>query len=457
MRLRYVVAALPLALGACGGDDEGGSPDAEPAIDAEVPDAAPPDAIPEGPVTVTVTSEGAPIMGIDIVFNNPDGTVNGVEQTGSTGQASRDLQIGGSASIVVETPGGMVGITFAAVEPGDNLEFEFEEAPPTDAGDFLATYPGVAATATSYEVSLGCTTVGGGTPVPVGGDITSDCLGSDNNIDAFAAAYDADGDLVGYDHLKDVAVVAGGTTNLVFDAWQTAGSPFTLTFTNTPAGVPGAGMETSWLVDGVAFSGLGGGGGPPTAGTMTVQSAYPAGNFVEQMRYTVFYQMGAAATDGFGVIAAGQPDAPATATHDLGALSLPGISAAAASATDGRVALAFTPASSLASADGGLVLLSWADVTPGTVTDQWFVLVPPDLPATWELPEMPEDVAGFIPAAGATFETPTVIFAEADYIDGYDDWRGGAGFFLFGRSIYDGMPASGGVFRATIGGELPGG
>ncbi len=456
MRLRYVVAALPLALGACGGDDEGGSPDAEPAIDAEVPDAAPPDAIPEGPVTVTVSSEGAPIMGIDIVFNNPDGTVNGVEQTGSTGQASRDLQIGGSATIVVDTGEGMVGITFAAVEPGDNLEFEFDPPPPTDAGDFSATLPGAFAGATSYEVSLGCTTVGNSAPDALGGDIPSDCLGSDSTIDAFASAYDADGDLVAYDHVKDVAVASGGTTNLVFDAWQTAGSPFTLTFTNTPTGVPGAGMETSWLVDGVGFEGFGGGGGPPTAGTLTVQSAYPAGGFAEQMRYTVFYQMGAEATDGFGVIAAAHADAPATATHDLGALSLPGISSASASASDGRVEVAFTPGSSLAAADGGLVLLGWADTTPGTVTDQWFVLVPPDLPATWELPEMPDDVSGFIPGAGATFETPTVIFAEGDYIDGYDEWRGGAGFFLFGRSIYDGMPA-GGVFRATIGGELPGG
>jgi hypothetical protein len=461
MRLRYVVAALPLALGACGGDDEGGSPDAEPDFDAEVHDAAPPDAIPEGPVTVTVTAQGAGVMGVDVVFNNPDGTVNGVEQTGSGGQAPRDLQIGGSATIVVSPDMGtsFVGITFAAVEPGDQLAFEFEPPPTTDVGDFSATLPtGVVAGAVEYEVSLGCaSTVTNNPALPVTGNITSDCLGSDNQIDAFVTALDNMGTPLAYDYVKDVAVAAVGNTNLVFDAWQTAGVPLQVTLNNVPAGVPGAGFEAHWRVDGIDFGGFGGGGGPPTGGTTTINSSYPSGSFVERLQYGIFYQYGSQPTDGLGIIIAGHADAPVAATHDLGALALPEISAAGASATAGRVSLTWTAEGALSSSDGGLVLMSWADATPGPTTDQWFVLIPPDAASPYELPEMPNDVSGFVPPAGATFATPTVIFGEGDYIDGYDDWRTGDGFIIFGDNAFEGIPATGGVFRATLGGALPGG
>ncbi len=456
MSLRYLLAALPLALGACG-DDSNDGPDADNRPDATVPDAAPPDAIPRGPVTVTVTSEGNPIPGVDVVFNNPDGSVAGVEQTTSTGQAARDLDIGSSATIVADAGGqGFVGITFAAVKPGDQLSFEFDPIPPTDVGTFTATLPGVFATATHYEVRLGCTTIGSNLPTGIGGTITSDCLGSDTNIDAFAVALDVNDNVVAYDHLKDVAVVSGGPTALTFDGWQTTASPLAITLTNVPGGVTGAGLEPHWRVDGVDFGGVAGGSGPPSGGTMVINTGYPSGNFVDAMQYGIFFGYGAAPSDGLGILIAGHPATPATATHDLGALALPAISTASATATGGRVALSWTASGALASADGALVLVSWADTTPGTITDQWFALLPPDAASPYTMPEMPSDVAAFVPGAGATFATPTVIFAEGSYVDGYDAWRGGAGFDIFSNGVYDAIPAAGGVFRATIGGQVPG-
>lgn len=452
MKLRLGWLGVPLALVACG--DDGGAADHDAAAhDAEVADAAPPDAIPEGPVTVTVMSQGNPIPGIDIVFSDPGGAVVSHEQTGVDGSATEVLLAGSAATIAVDV-GGRIAITFAAVEPGDDLVFSFEDAPSPEYGSVSVALPGAFAGAASYEVRLGCSTLTTTDPTqPLLGGLTTDCLGGDQAIDVLAVALDDMGAPLAYDHAKAVAGVPAGTTSVTLDAWQTTFDPLTITLTNAPASTAAAGLEGHFRVDGLDFLGFGG-GGAPVGGTVALASAYPQG-FAERLQYLVFIAFGTQQDPaGFAVLLGGRPDAPATVTHDLAAELLPLVDGASAADDAGRVALSWTADGPMTDADGALVLVSWSDAD---IQHQWFALLPPDAASPFALPAMPDALAGFRSTASSTFDEPTVIFGAADWIDGYDAWRAGAGFSILGERALDAIPPGGGLLRATIGGQLPGG
>jgi hypothetical protein len=447
---------LVLAVAACG-DDGGSSIDAAD-HDAEIADASI-DADLTGPATITVMSEGNPLGGIDVVFSNPDGSVLSEQTTDASGEATEDVLAGSAATIAVMIPGGggggdgYFGITWLGIEPGDDLVWAFDPPQPTVVGDLSVTLPGVHAGATDYEVMLGCTTIVTGTPVvPVTGQVTSDCLGSDGNIDVVAIALDVDGVPLAYSHDADVPAVSGGTTSVTLGAWQTTFDPLTVTLTNAPAAIAGAGFDTNFRIDGLDFIGASG-GGAFTAGTATLQSGYWQGGIIEQAQYSIFMQLGATPADGTGILLVGHSGTPATATHDLSTLLLPAIGSATAANAQGEVELGWTSSGTFGSADGQLWLATWQD---GTDVHQRFVLAPPAAANPFHLPAMPDSLMGFRPTNTAVFDIPTMIVLEGDFVADYAAFRP-IGFDLFGGGPSGILPAGGGVMRASLGGQAPGG
>jgi hypothetical protein len=451
---RSLAWVVVLTAAACG-DDGGSSPDAAD-HDAVPADAEVPDADPSGPVTITVTSEGNPIPGIDVLFSDPAGAEVSIQTTDAQGRATEVVLPGSAATIAVMIPGGAgngyAAISWLGVEPGDDLVWQFDPPQPTVYGDLSVTLPGAHGGATSYELHTGCGTFSVPDPgVPATGALMSDCLGSDTNIDVLAYALDSANQPIAYSHDTDVPAVSGGTTSVTLGAWQTTFDPLTVTLTGAPAAATGAGLETTLFADGIGFAGPGGGGGF-TAGTATLQSGYPTG-FAERLVYSTFIQLGPNPEDGVGALLVGHPDTPATDSRDLATLLLPAIGSATAANAQGRLEVGWTSSGAFDAADGILVMSQWID---GADNHLWFLLAPPGATNPFQLPVLPDDLAAFRPTASSVFDVPSLFLLEADFIDGYPEFRE-VGYSIIGDGIEEVMPATGGVLRASIGGQLPGG
>jgi len=124
------LALVVLAVAACGGHGSSGSPDATagadaagdaPVADAGSADAQPADAQTYGPVTVTFRS-GAEMGVVAVLFSDPDGTLASRAVPAGT-EATGELGIGGSVTIVRRSTRGSSHETIADVAPGDHLYF----------------------------------------------------------------------------------------------------------------------------------------------------------------------------------------------------------------------------------------------------------------------------------------------------------------------------------------------
>jgi hypothetical protein len=465
VRLCLVTSLFSIA--ACGGGDDGGvdPTDAAEPIDSAVE----PDSEVITTATLTVFADGTPIPNIDVVWSNPDGTVLAEDVTGADGSASHDVVSGSAVTLAVTigapglrfagrslTGGGpqRFAATWLAIEPGDELVWNFGSAPGSPLTDLDVTLPGAQTDADRYRVAVGCVATEFADPeAEIGGTIPDLCLGSDDLIDVVALAYDDDagGAVVGYTYDTDVAV--DDTTSVVLGAWQTALTAHTITLTDAPADIPGAGFEGHFRVDGLDYLGVSGGGGR-AGDTITMVGGHLGGGIVESSQRVIFMPRGTEkAPEGLSIIIAGDAGAPASSTHDLSQL-LPTIIDASIANAAGQLELGWTSAGSFAGADGALMLASWSDSADGSL-HQRFVMAPPGASNPVLLPELPEALAGFRPSATASFELPTLIFVEADFFDGYDVFRE-RGWSIFGENATLVIPDSGGELRATLGGQPPG-
>lgn len=454
--LTYVALALALAA-ACGEDesftdggiDSGGDPDA--AVDAS------PDAPTMGTATITVRGMGNPVMGVNIVWNDPTGAVQTHETTDAAGMASETIMTGSSVSIFVTVNGGIttqfITITYLAIEPNDNLVWDFDGPPPVTSTTASVTLPGLQVGATDYIVSAGCAeTTTTNVVQPVTLVVPTACLGTDTSIDIVARAVDNSGATLSYD--TATAAVTGATTNVTLDAWQTTYQPLVYTLTNAPADATQVGLENHFRIDGVHFDGPGGGANF-ASGSATLNSGYWNGNFVDALQYAIFIGRNVGnppVAAGVSAIIAGVTNTPAAVNLDL-AMLLPRINSAALTGPSGRLQVAWDAAGSFAAADGALMLASW---TEPSEDHQAFIMAPPDVSSPLNVPLIPDALMQYRPAGTPSFQIPTVIMLEGDYLPGYDLFRV-RGWAIFGDNATDGLPSTGGILRATIGGQLPGG
>lgn len=444
MRLAWFLTATVCAA-ACGDDELTFSVDAG-------PDAAPIDAELPGPVTVTVTGAGGPIADVDVVFNDASGAVLGATTTDPSGEATAMVPSGGAVTVAVVSGGAHASISWLGVEPGDELTWAVEPPTPTSVGPVRVTLPGAFAGATHYTTQLGCADLAETTDgaADVTGAIPAPCLGSDGMFDVVASALDAGNNVVAYAFDTDVVPTAAGTTAVVLPAWQTARDPLQVDLSGAPGASPFVGFEQHFRLDGLEFVGPGA-GAALTSGAASLDVGYLQLD-PDQLQFAMFLPLGQQPGDGFGALIGGVPNTPATLSYDLSML-LPPVGGVTAVNAGGRVELTYLSTGSFASiADGALVLSSWQE---GAANHIWYAIAPPGLPNTFQLPAMPDELADFRPTATSTFPTPSVIFVEADYVDDYADLRTGLGFAILGDSAVDTVPLTGGLLRASIGGQLP--
>lgn len=453
------VFALATSIIGCGDDDGGGNADATSSNDsAAAADAmasidAAPDAAVAGTATITVQAGAAnPIGGVDVVWFDSAGAVLDHEATNITGKASHEILPGSAVTLAIMAGPTRFTVTYLDIKPGDDLVWDFGGGGGGAVSDLEIDLPGTFAGATRYEINWGCGSANTNNPntTITGNAIQASCLGSDNNIDGVAVAYQGDTP-VAYDHVTGVAVSSGGTTTMTFDAWQTATDPLDVTLTNLPADVMGAGLDTNIRIDGLDFPGPSG-GGAVSNGSVTINTGYYQGFPSDPVQYTAFLGRGTVQNpEGISIVLAQRTGKPAAVTHDLSNL-LPTVTNVAAATASDQLELSWTASGSLASADGILLLTSWTDSATNYTS---YVMAPPGSSSPLLVPKLPEDLASFRPTGTAVFQTPTFIVTEADFVNGYDEYRPD-GWRIFGDAN-GWFPAGDGFIRAHLGGQLPGG
>jgi hypothetical protein len=250
---------------------------------------APPDAIPSGPVTLAVTSQGNPVAGVKVYFQNPDGSVVANTATDATGVASAVVEIGASVTAIAPQPPIATGVptendtlaTWAAVKPNDQLHWDLFGVPPNTL-TFNVIAPSDVPVMAVYTLFTSCgsfditpppSTVGTGVnnaPVPVS---IPDC--ANGKIDLIVLTSDpATGLLTHSFFVPDVAIANGVDLDLTANTY-TAVTTSTFSYTNVPASIGSISVHQE-LVTARGSLITRDVGAPVVAGTASASLAMPA-------------------------------------------------------------------------------------------------------------------------------------------------------------------------------------
>jgi hypothetical protein len=229
---------------ACG--DDGAVP-VDAGDDGQVTDDAPIDAPPTtGQVTVTINDDGAGVEGIDVYFQNPDGSLVAKVATSASGVASATVDTGAWVTVVdpysssgplptVGAPSHTVK-TWAGVEPGDRLVMERSNGEEVPAATVTVTVPAIN-NLDNAEVYSTC-----GEDLVIGESDTITLWGCGGTADMIVIAYDGEDQPLGYFYKAGVAITDGGTVNLSTETYA-AVPDATFTFSNFPAEFSGLNWE----------------------------------------------------------------------------------------------------------------------------------------------------------------------------------------------------------------------
>lgn len=270
MRTAWICVGGLVSVAACGADD-GALPDAR---DGVVDASAAADAVPVGPVRVTVYqpfAPGVPASDAAIVAAWPDGTV--VEaRTDAAGVV--DLEVPAGAAITASVDGPVrVLQSLLAVAPGDDLVLGSPYTPLSTASTQLDVSWTTADPLRRTQAYAGC-----GQADVVAGTTTATlvmparCLGGQTVLVTQVDEALPDAPLVAYAALPDVTLT-DGASYVVPDAWST---PTTVAqaITGIPAGLDEASLQLDVVSGGVVMFGRSSFAQPPDA-TMSAARAMP--------------------------------------------------------------------------------------------------------------------------------------------------------------------------------------
>ncbi|MDX2093981.1 MAG: Ig-like domain-containing protein [Kofleriaceae bacterium] len=241
--MKKLLCLLPLM--ACG--DDGATP-ADAAIDSQVADDAPPiDAPPtSGTVTVTIRDNGAAVEGVNVYFQNPDGSLAAKVATNASGVASATMMTGGWVTAVDARAPSLPSFggrpidhelkTWAGVEPGDQLLIE-------DGGGSVSSITATVTLPTNNNLSYAelHTTCGEDVVIPGQSDSITlwDCNGA---ADIIVIGFDDESLPIGYFYKANVTVADAGTLDFAAETYA-ALPDATFSFSNFPAEFSGLELE----------------------------------------------------------------------------------------------------------------------------------------------------------------------------------------------------------------------
>lgn len=417
-----------------------------PPADGGIPDTSVPDGdAGPGAVTVNVRNPaGQPIAGATVVFGSATGDVLQSLTSDATGTVTAVVPSGSQVTVVFSTSDDARLVTITAVEPGDVIVASDLTAANADllGTVSVATQSDGGPSAVTYRYSSGdCSTSAfSGDPPPFVYGLAKDCVNAQGKLPVLAEAYGESGEPVGFQFAKNVtAPTDGGAVTPAFGAWSTAITQQTLNTTNLQLDGGSNYLAFAEIADGV----------------MTTRSDFLPGTdaggqsvFVHHAGYADAVQFEVSASlfyfgPGSGLVGnvtrAPAPTANGTTNVDF-ATRLPEITSSAVDGgAPGRPAIIWTPAASLGAADGTYVVAHWFEpIDGGQRRGTWTFVTPPSA-TSLTAPALPASVTS-APGAQADFESggiTHVITVEASFVNGYGDFRRGAGVIAPRRQLLE--------------------
>ncbi len=433
-----------LSLLACG--DDGATPD--PVIDAAI------DAPTSGPVSLTYREYGVGVEGVDVYFQNADGSLVGKVATDANGFASQVMTSGGTVTILQFLPpepvdpdnppdpddpvdvGAYALHTYAAVKAGDELTIEGGSPMAGDDIVINGEIPGMA-NATGYHVATTCTSDGDGGGSKGGPDYQlvldgDKCKGS------------ADFLIIAHDGSVPIGSIYKPNVSVSDQARISFGEPYTavpttsITFSNMPVAVADSRVRTElYSPRGVLFNSE----ATPisfTAGAGTAMLRHPRASNTASAAY-VSHRIPSAPLAFHMSVLWGPSSEVSTLTYDGATTFLPNYTQAPTyDATTQRIV--WQSSGSTVAADFAVAFFYAARQSP---EQEWYwkIAAPYDGTAI-RLPALPSDIAKFLPLANDYFLPVTLDTGKIT--GGYDAVRENA-FNLLGTRTDDvGLPPGSG-------------
>jgi hypothetical protein len=374
----------------------------------------------KGVVQVKVT-DGKPLGNIDIVFGTDAGAVVTNVKTDAAGVASAEIESGDMVTAASMTNGQPDLRTIQGVKPGDVLSFIFNapyDPDPVIGGTLSVQVPSPRPSgAVSYVLDIGCQTSTFSFSGVVTQPFAAQCKrpGTDF-MDATLFALDGAGEPIAFAVATDIVVPPGAIVPVVFPTgWRTDFVPFTVAFTNPPAGVAQVNVSLVPERNGGErfrlFTNV-----PLTAAGGSHVFLLPA-DMVTGLRPSFSFSAG-------GVLQFYErrfASVPASLSVNLTTDMLPAITTAGlGDAGSGRPSASWTAPTSLTSAaDSGSFAVSWGDDSSGGF---WQVVFAPNATSPARAPALPDALAAFRPPASGVVLLG-VGFSEDSSVAGYDGFR----------------------------------
>jgi hypothetical protein len=409
----YRLASFLLLCVGCGSvNPTGHLPDAPPGGgDAGV------DAVTRGTVRVTVldpSSSGAPAVGANVVFLDPDGTLVKRVATDTAGKAEADVLPGASVTSIIFVNTQYRLLTVLGAKPGDDLVLGTKNADSSTAGTFTVSYP-VLAGATSYGISSPCGTAffsppaTGGPPAPAQLTLFNSC--KLDTMEIVVVPQGANGALNSIAK-PGVAFMAGGSTTVTgnYQGLRTLTASYTninpiITGLNMSRGIPdGFGfVDTQSMASPGATLALSSTGPQASTGQLLTVVGTATGSS-QRVRQSI---SGTAATYGL----------------DLGATLLPWIGSPTYDAASGKLVVPTdTTGTSAAKPDLFRIVASYVRTDGNMTTGFSWTLFGPDA-TDIVLPTLPAELGNLAPTAADTVTVTSAQMFDADSVTSYDQIR----------------------------------
>lgn len=413
-----------------------------PTPDGSIPDASVPD-VDAGPAPVTVlvkTRSGQAVSGASVVFGAANGDVLQTVTSDATGTAAALVPSGAQVTVVFGNVDAPRLVTITAVEPGDVI-LASDLAPPTaplSPSVEIGTEPDGGAY--YYRVasgSCGSAAFGGSSSTPfLSYGVFPECIGAAGKVPVFVEADDDSFTATAYQFSKgNVAPTDGGVITPTLGAWSSSFNSQTVNVTNIVVdGGNGSVLGYGEIADGVmkptmSYNAPADGG---VQGVFKGHAGYPDAVQFEAASHV--YLSSAEAIVGTATREA--PPAGDKTTNIDFATRLPEITSAGIDAgTPQRPAVAWTPVASLAAADGTYVIVTWYEAGDASqINGTWSFVTPANVTSV-VAPKLPANIVA-TPGAGASFGgIPRVVAVEASFVNGYAEFRKGAGVLAPPRAI----------------------